>query len=147
MRDMPSKFIEILDFNAQPRISDSDVRLEDVLADHEAFTSRPVSSTQSSKVSLDRERVDRASMSPSPTSPTSPTPSQRWKRLKKDIDKSAFGLWLFDERSIPTSAFRSLPTYPHIYPPTTTTTSPLVLATASLRQSTLRKCDTTNHDE
>ncbi|KAL4949114.1 hypothetical protein BDW69DRAFT_198349 [Aspergillus filifer] len=85
MRDMPSKFIEILDFNAQPRISDSDVRLEDVLADHEAFTSRPVSSTQSAKVSLDRERVDRASMSPSPTSPTSPTPSQRWKRLSSII--------------------------------------------------------------
>ncbi|KAL4935687.1 hypothetical protein BDV06DRAFT_217235 [Aspergillus oleicola] len=88
MRDMPSKFIEILDFNAQPRISDSDVRLEDVLADHEAFTSRPVSSTQpsvSSEVSLDRERVDRASMSPSPTSPTSPTPSQRWKRLSSII--------------------------------------------------------------
>ncbi|OJJ03144.1 hypothetical protein ASPVEDRAFT_134218 [Aspergillus versicolor CBS 583.65] len=85
MREMASKFIEILDVHdATPRISDSDVRLEDVLADHEAFVSRPVSSTldsNSSKVSLDRERVDRASTSPSP-SPTSPTsPSQRWKRL------------------------------------------------------------------
>ncbi|RDW61749.1 uncharacterized protein DSM5745_10421 [Aspergillus mulundensis] len=38
MRDMPSKFVEILDFkDAHPRISDSDVRLEDVLADHEAI--------------------------------------------------------------------------------------------------------------
>ncbi|CEL06388.1 hypothetical protein ASPCAL07493 [Aspergillus calidoustus] len=74
MRDMPSKFVEILDFkDAHPRISDSDVRLEDVLADHEALVSRPVSSTNnSSKVSLDRDRVERAS-------PTSP--SQRWKRL------------------------------------------------------------------
>ncbi|KAL3430145.1 hypothetical protein BDV09DRAFT_189495 [Aspergillus tetrazonus] len=82
MRDMPSKFVEILDFkDAYPRISDSDVRLEDVLADHEAIVSRPVSSTHtSSKVSLDRERVDRAC----PTSPTSPTsPSQRWKRLSQ----------------------------------------------------------------
>ncbi|KAL4815726.1 hypothetical protein BDW67DRAFT_185449 [Aspergillus spinulosporus] len=49
MRDMPSKFVEILDFkDAHPRISDSDVRLEDVLADHEAFVSRPVSSTHTS---------------------------------------------------------------------------------------------------
>ncbi|KAL4977188.1 hypothetical protein BDW66DRAFT_150290 [Aspergillus desertorum] len=82
MRDMPSKFVEILDFkDAHPRISDSDVRLEDVLADHEAIVSRSVSSTHnSSNVSLDRERVDRAS----PSSPTSPTsPSQRWKRLSQ----------------------------------------------------------------
>ncbi|CBF84213.1 hypothetical protein AN2685.2 [Aspergillus nidulans FGSC A4] len=81
MRDMPSKFVEILDFkDAYPRISDSDVRLEDVLADHEAIVSRPVSSTHTSKVSLDRERVDRAC----PSSPTSPTsPSQRWKRLSQ----------------------------------------------------------------
>ncbi|KAL2845064.1 hypothetical protein BJY01DRAFT_247882 [Aspergillus pseudoustus] len=76
MRDMPSKFVEILDFkDAHPRISDSDVRLEDVLADHEAaLVSRPVSSTNnSSKVSLDRDRGERGA------SPTSP--SQRWKRL------------------------------------------------------------------
>ncbi|KAL2823303.1 hypothetical protein BDW59DRAFT_148948 [Aspergillus cavernicola] len=74
MRDMPSKFVEILDFkDAHPRISDADVRLEDILADHEALVSRPVSSTHnSSKASLDRNRADRAS-------PTSP--SQRWKRL------------------------------------------------------------------
>ncbi|PWY65612.1 hypothetical protein BO70DRAFT_302193 [Aspergillus heteromorphus CBS 117.55] len=67
MRDMPSKFIEILDPNdTHPRISECDVRLEDVLADHEAFVTRPRSSTQSSsKPSLDREN------------PTSP----RWKRL------------------------------------------------------------------
>ncbi|RAL14514.1 uncharacterized protein BO97DRAFT_422415 [Aspergillus homomorphus CBS 101889] len=49
MRDMPSRFIEILDpSDGHPRISDSDVRLEDVLADHEAFVTRPRSSTQSS---------------------------------------------------------------------------------------------------
>ncbi|KAL4898912.1 hypothetical protein BDW74DRAFT_184272 [Aspergillus multicolor] len=49
MRDMPSKFVEILDFkDAHPRISDSDVRLEDVLADHEAIVSRPASSTHNS---------------------------------------------------------------------------------------------------
>ncbi|KAL4865011.1 hypothetical protein BDV12DRAFT_175273 [Aspergillus spectabilis] len=80
MRSTPSKFHEILDFkDSHPRISDSDVRLEDVLADHEALVSRPrpVSSTQnsnsSSNVSLDRERGERVS------TPTSP--AQRWKRL------------------------------------------------------------------
>ncbi|OOF93134.1 hypothetical protein ASPCADRAFT_209750 [Aspergillus carbonarius ITEM 5010] len=74
MRDMSSKFIEILDPNdARPRISDCDVRLEDVLADHEAFVTRPRSSTQSSsKPSLDKDRLDREQ-------PNSPT--QRWKRL------------------------------------------------------------------
>ncbi|PTU23572.1 hypothetical protein P175DRAFT_0432147 [Aspergillus ochraceoroseus IBT 24754] len=74
MRDMASKFVEILDFkDTHHRISDSDVRLEDVLADHEAVASRPRSSTYgSSKVSLDREQIDRGT-------PTSP--SQRWKRL------------------------------------------------------------------
>ncbi|BCR99508.1 uncharacterized protein AKAW2_41191A [Aspergillus luchuensis] len=73
MRDMSSKFIEILDPNdTRPRMSDCDVRLEDVLADHEALVTRPRSSTQSSsKPSLDN-RLDR-------DSPTSPT--QRWKRL------------------------------------------------------------------
>ncbi|KAJ5101985.1 hypothetical protein NUU61_004207 [Penicillium alfredii] len=72
MRDTPSKFIEILDpQDPHPRISDSDVRLEDVLADHEATLSRPRSSTQSSKA-LDKAHFSRASS-------TSPTP--RWKRL------------------------------------------------------------------
>ncbi|PWY65780.1 hypothetical protein BO83DRAFT_401716 [Aspergillus eucalypticola CBS 122712] len=73
MRDMSSKFIEILDPNdTRPRMSDCDVRLEDVLADHEALVTRPRSSTQSSsKPSLDN-RLDR-------DAPTSPT--QRWKRL------------------------------------------------------------------
>lgn len=72
MRDMPSKFIEILDTKESPlRMSDSDVRLEDVLADHEAM-GRPRSSTQSSwKASLDKDRMDRE---------TTPA-QQRWKRL------------------------------------------------------------------
>ncbi|CAL5873402.1 uncharacterized protein PFLUO_LOCUS7681 [Penicillium psychrofluorescens] len=73
MRDTPSKFVEILDPNdAQPRISDSDVRLEDVLADHEATISRPCSSTTSPKRSLDKANLSRAS---------STSPTQRWKRL------------------------------------------------------------------
>ena len=74
MRDTPSKFIEILDpDDAHPRISDSDVRLEDVLADHEATLSRPRSSTTSStKHSLDKAPLNRAN---------STSPSQRWKRL------------------------------------------------------------------
>ncbi|PYH97996.1 hypothetical protein BO71DRAFT_88455 [Aspergillus ellipticus CBS 707.79] len=74
MRDMSSKFIEILDpNNTHPRISECDVRLEDVLADHEAFVTRPRSSTQSSsKPSLDKDRLDRENSTPS---------TQRWKRL------------------------------------------------------------------
>lgn len=74
MRDMPSKFIEILDAKDSPlRVSDSDVRLEDVLADQEAMGSRPRSSTQSSwKASLDKDRIDRDAMTPA---------QQRWKRL------------------------------------------------------------------
>jgi hypothetical protein len=51
-------------------MSDSDVRLEDVLADHEAISSRPRSSTQSSTKPMDKS-MRRDS--------TSPTP--RWKRL------------------------------------------------------------------
>lgn len=66
MRDMPSKFIEILDPSDNLRISDSDVRLEDVLADHEAIVTRPRSSTKTS------DRSDRDNSS---------SPSQRWKRL------------------------------------------------------------------
>ena len=64
MRDT-SKFIEILD--PKEHFSDSDVRLEDVLADHEAISSRP-RSTQS-------KPMDKAISRDS----TSPTP--RWKRL------------------------------------------------------------------
>ncbi|KAJ5747051.1 uncharacterized protein N7511_008747 [Penicillium nucicola] len=71
MRDTPSKFIEILDPKDTSRMSDSDVRLEDVLADHEAFSSRPRSSTQSSTKPSDKSMSRRDS--------TSPTP--RWKRL------------------------------------------------------------------
>ncbi|KAJ5629424.1 hypothetical protein N7528_003081 [Penicillium herquei] len=72
MRDTPSKFIEILDPKDSPLRSDSDVRLEDVLADHEAtIGGRPRSSTQSSKP-MDKGHLSR-------TSSTSPTP--RWKRL------------------------------------------------------------------
>lgn len=58
-----SKFIEILDADpdgAYPKISDSDVKLEDVLADHEATVNRSRSSTQSSsKSSLDKDRSER----------------------------------------------------------------------------------------
>ncbi|KAJ5997895.1 hypothetical protein N7522_009555 [Penicillium canescens] len=71
MRDTPSKFIEILDPKDTSRMSDSDVRLEDVLADHEAISSRPRSSTQSSTKPMDK--------SMSRCNSTSPTP--RWKRL------------------------------------------------------------------
>ncbi|CAP95197.1 Pc21g03000 [Penicillium rubens Wisconsin 54-1255] len=72
MRDTPSKFIEILDpKDSSLRMSDSDVRLEDVLADHEAtINSRARSSTQSSA------KPDKP---PSRRNSTSPTP--RWKRL------------------------------------------------------------------
>lgn len=76
MRETPSKFIEILDpKNTHPRMSDSDVRLEDVLADHEATLNgtRPRSSTQSiPKTPLDKSHVARAH---------STSPAQRWKRL------------------------------------------------------------------
>ncbi|CAI7592819.1 unnamed protein product [Penicillium glandicola] len=62
MRDTPSKFIEILDpKDPSLRMSDSDVRLEDVLADHEA--------TINSRPQKPRSRANSAS----------PTP--RWKRL------------------------------------------------------------------
>ncbi|KAJ6113488.1 hypothetical protein N7523_006805 [Penicillium sp. IBT 18751x] len=71
MRDTPSKFIEILDPKDSPmRMSDSDVRLEDVLADHEATISRPRSSTQSSKA-LEKPLARTNSVSP----------TQRWKRI------------------------------------------------------------------
>ncbi|KAH1313708.1 hypothetical protein KXV22_003755 [Aspergillus fumigatus] len=66
MRDMPSKFIEILDPSDNLRFSDSDVRLEDVLADHEAIVTRPRSATKIS------DRSDRDNSS---------SPVQRWKRL------------------------------------------------------------------
>ncbi|KAJ5980686.1 hypothetical protein N7481_007984 [Penicillium waksmanii] len=74
MRDTPSKFIEILDpKDAHPRMSDSDVRLEDVLADHEATISRPRSSTTSSSSKpMDKAQLGRAS---------STSPTQRWKRF------------------------------------------------------------------
>ncbi|KAL2701097.1 hypothetical protein AAEP93_007916 [Penicillium crustosum] len=72
MRDTPSKFIEILDpKDPSLRMSDSDVRLEDVLADHEAtINSRARSSTQSSA---------KPDKSPSRRNSTSPTP--RWKLM------------------------------------------------------------------
>ncbi|GAQ09902.1 hypothetical protein ALT_7223 [Aspergillus lentulus] len=66
MRDMPSRFIEILDPSDNLRFSDSDVRLEDVLADHEAIVTRPRSATKTS------DRSDRDNSSSS---------GQRWKRL------------------------------------------------------------------
>ncbi|KAB8215249.1 hypothetical protein F9C07_8050 [Aspergillus flavus] len=74
MRDMPSRFIEILDpEDSHFRMSDADVRLEDVLADQEALASRPRSSTQSStKAGLDKDRIYREGPS---------SPQQRWKRL------------------------------------------------------------------
>ncbi|KAI9930295.1 hypothetical protein ASPWEDRAFT_39128 [Aspergillus wentii DTO 134E9] len=76
MRDMPSKFIEILDpEDGHLHMSSSDVRLEDVLADHEATVTRPRSSTQTSSKtsgSLDKERLDRRDSVSPPQSP--------WKR-------------------------------------------------------------------
>ncbi|PLB44196.1 hypothetical protein P170DRAFT_367848 [Aspergillus steynii IBT 23096] len=75
MHEMPSKFIELLDPEDSPlRISDSDVRLEDVLASHDAIVSRPRSSTQSSsKASIEKGiEKDREQSS---------SPPQRWKRL------------------------------------------------------------------
>lgn len=74
MRDTPSKFIEILDPKDEDlRLSDSDVRLEDVLADHEAtISSRPRSSTQSSTKPLDKPPFERTNSS---------SPTRRWKRL------------------------------------------------------------------
>ncbi|KAL2011125.1 hypothetical protein VTN00DRAFT_3843 [Thermoascus crustaceus] len=80
MPDTASRFIEILDFEADhPRISDSDVRLEDVLADHEATVSRSRSSTQSSSQSNssidNKDRSDRdVQISP---------PSPRLKRFSR----------------------------------------------------------------
>ncbi|RJE22017.1 hypothetical protein PHISCL_05642 [Aspergillus sclerotialis] len=72
MRDMPSRFIEILDPKDTIRVSVWDVRLEDVLAHQEAVVTRSRSSTQSSgKGSLDKDS-DRENGSP---------PSQRWKRI------------------------------------------------------------------
>ncbi|KAJ6102385.1 hypothetical protein N7486_004812 [Penicillium sp. IBT 16267x] len=73
MRDTPSKFIEILDPKDSPLRSESDVRLEDVLADHEAtIGGRPRSSTQSSSKPGDKGQLSR-------TGSTSPT--ARWKRF------------------------------------------------------------------
>ncbi|KAK1145267.1 hypothetical protein N8T08_004420 [Aspergillus melleus] len=75
MHEMPSKFIELLDpEDSPPKISDSDVRLEDVLASHDAFVSRRRSSTQSSsKTSIEKGiEKDREQSS---------SPPQRWKRL------------------------------------------------------------------
>ena len=71
MRDTPSKFIEILDPKDSPLRSESDVRLEDVLADHEATIGRPRSSTQSSKA-MDKANYSRSG---------STSPTQRWKRF------------------------------------------------------------------
>ncbi|KAJ5159820.1 uncharacterized protein N7482_006824 [Penicillium canariense] len=73
MRDTPSKFIEILDpKDLHLCMSESDVRLEDVLADHEATLSRPRSSTQSSTKPLDKSHLARNN---------STSPTQGWKRL------------------------------------------------------------------
>ncbi|KAF7589907.1 hypothetical protein BBP40_003525 [Aspergillus hancockii] len=74
MRDMPSRFIEILNpEETHFQMSSADVRLEDVLADQEALSNRPRSSTTSStKAGLDKDRLYREG-------PTSP--QQRWKRL------------------------------------------------------------------
>lgn len=72
MRSSPSKFIEILDPKDSRHFSASDVRLEDVLADHEATLSRPRPSTGSSgKRSLEKTSLGRANS----------TTVQRWKRI------------------------------------------------------------------
>ncbi|KAJ5746254.1 hypothetical protein N7520_011436 [Penicillium odoratum] len=72
MHDTPSKFIEILDPKDSPLRSESDVRLEDVLAHHEATIGRPRSSTQSSSKPMDKDQLSRTS---------SVSPTQRWKRF------------------------------------------------------------------
>jgi hypothetical protein len=74
MPDMPSRFIEILDAgDGYPKISDSDVKLEDVLADHEATVNRSRSSTQSSvKSSLEKDRSEK-----------NDHPTQSYPRLRK----------------------------------------------------------------
>ncbi|OJJ51123.1 hypothetical protein ASPZODRAFT_11968 [Penicilliopsis zonata CBS 506.65] len=89
MRDMPSRFVEILDSSdGAVRISDADVRLEDILAGYQEAPTTPTgrarSSTQSSSKAsfsfLDRDRgTERAERDGPPTS-TSPA-QQRWKRL------------------------------------------------------------------
>jgi hypothetical protein len=92
-----SKFVEILDEGdgaslAQRKMSESDVKLEDVLADHEATVNRSRSSTQSSSKSQHLPSLPWArdaselptsssSSSSSSSSPTSPQP--KVKRLRK----------------------------------------------------------------
>ncbi|OKL57777.1 hypothetical protein UA08_07147 [Talaromyces atroroseus] len=96
-----SKFIEILDDNSadttaqQHQMSDSDVKLEDVLADQEQQHSRSRSSTQSfssrksheecdPRTSTSCDGVDSSSSSPSsPSTSSSTTPSPKIKRLRK----------------------------------------------------------------
>jgi hypothetical protein len=89
---MASKFVEILDApeNGPRKMSESDVKLEDVLADHEATVNRSRSSTQSSsKSNSDKEpspagRDDQPSCSSSSSLSSSPTTSTpRLKRLRK----------------------------------------------------------------
>ncbi|KAH8696575.1 hypothetical protein BGW36DRAFT_188830 [Talaromyces proteolyticus] len=94
---MSSKFVEILEDDgetvAQRKMCDSDVKLEDVLADHEATVNRSRSSTQSSSKSQESPPWSRdgqdsnasststSSSTSSNTSPTSPLP--KIKRLRK----------------------------------------------------------------
>jgi hypothetical protein len=78
MPDIPSRFVEILDADeGYPRISDSDVKLEDVLADHEATVSRARSSTQSSSSSTSSSSKDRSGRDDHTAS------TSRMKRLRK----------------------------------------------------------------
>lgn len=90
MRNMPSRFIEILDAedSSHLRMSASDVRLEDVLADHEATVNRHRSSTQSSssKVSL-KFRTDQ-------DRDQTPSPSQRLKRLSNILRRDGKDGWI-----------------------------------------------------
>jgi hypothetical protein len=90
-----SKFVEILDEGdgaclAQRKMSESDVKLEDVLADHEATVNRSRSSTQSSSKSQHSpspswaESHTSSPSSPSSSSSSSPTsPQPKIKRLRK----------------------------------------------------------------
>ncbi|CRG83787.1 hypothetical protein PISL3812_01143 [Talaromyces islandicus] len=80
-----SKFVEILDEGdgaslAQRKMSESDVKLEDVLADHEATVNRSRSSTQSSSKS---QHSPSPSWAESPTSSPSSSPQPKSKRLRK----------------------------------------------------------------
>ena len=79
MRDTSSRFVEHIDTNhTNWRVSDSDVRLEDVLAAHEAYRRRSSTQSQSSSESSLGYRFDQDNSALS---------SQRWKKTFGSIFK------------------------------------------------------------